>query len=123
MILQVNCAYLAEKQGQLQQFMHVFHVQRQYIECYIPAISAFSAEDHYEGFHWFCNVGLAGEEMAHFHPFSAKLMRACKLANFSSVEEFRTQWEQFVMKLPASLSVSNDGVVCETVANAPSFSV
>jgi hypothetical protein len=113
-ILQIPAAYIAEKQGNLQQFLECFAVQRQYVEAYVGAITPFSADDNYEGLQWWFSGFLAGREIAHLHPFREKLLRLYKLAGFATAGQIQERFEQWPMYkglLTGGMAVSDDGLV------------
>ena len=48
MPVQAPAAYSAEKQGNLQHLLDIFAAQRRYLESYVLAVGAFSADDTWE---------------------------------------------------------------------------
>ena len=113
-IMQLPAAYIAEKRGNLQQFLEYFAVQRQYCEAYVGAITPFSADDNWEGHQWCCSGFLAGRETAHLHPFREKLLRLYKLAGFATAGQMQERFEQWPMYnglVAGGMAVSDDGLV------------
>jgi hypothetical protein len=114
MIMQFPAAYIAEKRGNLQQFLECVAVQCQYGEAYIGAITPFSADDNYEGLQWvFCGF-LAGRETAHLHPFREKLLRLYKLAGLATagqMQERFEQWPNYTGLIAGGMAVNDDGLV------------
>jgi hypothetical protein len=113
-ILQITAAYIAEKQGNLQQFLEYVAVQRQYGEAYVGAITPFSADDSYETQKWWCSGFLAGRETAHLHPFREKLLRLYKLAGFATagqIQERFEQWPLYKGLVAGGMTVNDDGLV------------
>ena len=113
-ILQHPAAYIAEKRGNLQQFLEYVAVQRQYGEAYVGAITPFSADDNSEALQWCCNGFLAGRETAHLHPFREKLLRLYKLAGFATagqIQERYEQWPIYTGVVAGGMAVSDDGLV------------
>jgi hypothetical protein len=116
MILQLPAPYIAEKRGNLQQFLEYFAVQRQYGEAYVGAITPFSADDNYEGYGlWCCSGFLAGRETAHLHPFREKVLRLYKLAGFATAGQIQERFEQWPMYTgvvaAGGMAVNDDGLV------------
>ena len=114
MIFQLPAAYIAEKQGNLQQFLEYFAVQRQYGEAYVGAITPFSADDNWEGLQWCCSGFLAGQETAHLHPFREKLLRLYKLAGFATAGQIKERFEQWPLYkglVAGGMAVNDDGLV------------
>jgi hypothetical protein len=113
-ILQYSAAYIAEKRGNLQQFLEFVAVQRQYGEAYVGAITPFSADDNVEGNQWYCSGFLAGREIAHLHPFREKLLRLYKLAGFATAGQMQERFEQWPMYtglVAGGMTVNDDGLV------------
>ena len=114
MIFQLPAAYIAEKRGNLQQFLEYFAVQRQYGEAYVGAITPFSADDNWEGSQWWCSGFLAGRETAHLHPFREKLLRLYKLAGFATAGQMQERFEQWPLYkglVAGGMAVNDDGLV------------
>jgi hypothetical protein len=115
MIMQYPAAYIAEKRGNLQQFLEFVAVQRQYGEAYVGAITPFSADDNWEGDHWwYCSGYLAGQETAHLHPFKEKVLRLYKLAGFATagqIQERYEQWPLYKGLVAGGMTVNDDGLV------------
>ena len=113
-IFQLPAAYIAEKRGNLQQFLEYFAVQRQYGEAYVGAITPFSADDNWEGLQWWCSGFLAGRETAHLHPFREKLLRLYKLAGFATAGQMQERFEQWPLYkglVAGGMAVNDDGLV------------
>ena len=130
MIMHYPAAYIAEKRGNLQQFLEYFAVQRQYGEAYVGAITPFSADDNWEGHQWWIGGSLAGRETAHLHPFREKLLRLYKLAGFASagqIQERYEQWPIYTGVVAGGMAVSDEGLVsaisclCTCVVLTPPF--
>ena len=123
---------MAQKAGNIAQFIEVFKIQRGYLEgewvpsCpdqtshqtqppgYLPAIPTFSIDDQFESMHWWGHAGLAGDDFQCLFPFRAKLLRAVRLAEFTSVEDFRQRLDRFPLlkgMRDGGATVSNDGKV------------
>ena len=84
------------------------------MEGYIPAIPAFSADDHFESVHWFTHAGYAGEELQHVHPFRAELIRGCRLAGLTDVRGFADgleSWPIVIGMRQTGILASPDGQV------------
>ena len=77
-------AYVAERDGNAQNFLDIFVAQRQYIEAYTRVISSFSSDDNNESVHWGTHSAWAGEELTHLYPFRAKLLQGCRLAELTN---------------------------------------
>ena len=99
MVGQPPAAYMAERRGNLQDVIRVFEAQRKYLDRYVSAVDALSADDKFEAGHWMLQAGWAGTEICHLHPFRQKLVRTCELAGFASVDEFR---ERAKLKIAAA---------------------
>ena len=114
--MQIAIFYIAEKRGgSLQQCIDTFLAHRQYLDDYYRAIpNAFSADDHQEACHWIINASLAGEEISHFFPFRAKLVRTCKQAGLEDLQTFANgyaQWPSLEGQRKSGALVSSDGLV------------
>jgi hypothetical protein len=115
MIFPLSAAYIAEKRGNLQQFLECVAAQRQYGEAYVGAITPFSVDDNYE-LHglWDGSGFLAGRETAHLHPFREKLLRLYKLAGFATagqMQERYDQWPIYKGFIAGGMAVNDDGLV------------
>jgi hypothetical protein len=113
-IIQLPAGYIAEKRGNLQQFLEFFAVQRQYGEAYVSAIIPLSADDNWEGGQWWCSGFLAGRETAHLHPFREKLLRLYKLAGFATAGQIQERYEHWPLYnglVAGGMAVSDDGLV------------
>ena len=118
LVMQPEPTYLAEKHGNLLRVIDAYAAQQKYLEAYVPAVDAFSAEDNFEAMQWYTRAGLVGKEMAHFHPFRSDLLRSCKLAQFADVDEFAQRFGRFplvnTMREGGALA-SKDGLVRSAV--------
>ena len=114
MVLQCDTSYIAEKRGNVELLVDAFVGQQRYCEAYCSAVPIFSADDEYEGLHWFIHATWAAEELYGLYPFRSKLLRRCKLAGLEDVDELNdrfSRWPLFEALWHGGISTSADGLV------------
>ena len=108
-------AYIAEKQGDIKHLIDAFTAIRGYMDDLIPAVGAFSAMDAMESIGtWFTHAFAAGQELAHLYPFRARLLRAYKQAEVTTLQDLSErlrQWPTMQGYIKGGFVKSEDGLV------------
>eukprot|EP00935_MAST-01C_sp_MAST-1C-sp1_P001841 g1841.t1 len=122
---QAPAAYIAEIEGNLQQMVDAFAMQRKYLEAEFSAVRAFSEDDVHMCNHWMTH-GAWASEIAELYPFATSFLRICKLTDLEDVQQFRERydrWPLMVSMRKAGVTPSKDGMRhhLPTDAGAASF--
>ena len=106
-------AYIAEIEGNLQQMVDAFAMQRKYLEAEFSAVRAFSEDDVHMTSHWMTH-GAWASEITELYPFATSFLRICKLTDLEDVQQFRERydrWPLMVSMRKAGVTPSKDGMV------------